>query len=274
VLVALAVLALLAGCTSAAPVRPDPPATGLDASVTQFRFDEGTRRLKAAVGNDGDRDVRVTRATIAWTAMAFTTVPLPDDPVPPGQAAAFTIRYGKARCSSRPTDRPALVAVIDGRRTRLPLKVEDPGLLRRLWAKACAEQRLDEVASVQLRPATRTVERAGQEYLPADLVVRHRPGRREPVTVVDLGGSVLVDLVPRDGRAVLPASSGPRRRFALPLLMGSAHRCDAHALGQSSQTFLISAYVRLAGQPTQRVVLPLTAAERRRLGGVVRRDCD
>jgi hypothetical protein len=57
------------------------------------------------------------------------------------------------------------------------------------------------------------------------------------------------------------------------VLLGSVHRCDAHALGQSSQTFLISAYVRLDGHPTQRVVLPLTTAEKELLNGVVKRDC-
>ena len=42
------------------------------------------------------------------------------------------------------------------------------------------------------------------------------------------------------------------------MLLGSAHRCDAHALGQSSQTFLISAYLRLGDGAAQRVVLPLS----------------
>ena len=61
--------------------------------------------------------------------------------------------------------------------------------------------------------------------------------------------------------------------LAFPVLMGSAHRCDPHALGQSSQTFLISAYVRLGTDPVQRVVLPLSTAERNRLTGILDRDC-
>jgi hypothetical protein len=95
------------------------------------------------------------------------------------------------------------------------------------------------------------------------------------VRVVDLGGSVLIDLVPREGRRVLPellARGAPRA--VLPVLLGSAHRCDPHALGQSSQTFLISAYVRAGRSPTLRVILPLSTAERARLGGVIRRDCE
>jgi hypothetical protein len=91
---------------------------------------------------------------------------------------------------------------------------------------------------------------------------------------MDLGGSVLIDLVPRDGRNALPGELRPQAdSLSFPVLMGSAHRCDAHARGQSSQTFLISAYVRLADKPTQRVILPLTAAERDLLLGVIDRDC-
>jgi hypothetical protein len=277
VLLAVVTLVTLGACT--APPAPRPPGrtaspVELDASVTQFRFDEGTRRLKAGVVNNGDRAVRVTQATIAWDGLAFPTVPLSESPVPPGQAAAFTIAYGAPHCGRPPAGKPVLVAVVDGRRLRLPLRVEDPGLLRRLQAKACAQQRLDGQAAVDLRPEARTRRIGGEEYLPADLVLHRRPGARTPVTVVDLGGSVLIDLEPRAGRRALPfRMAGDRQRLSVPLLLGSAHRCDAHALGQSSQTYLLSAYLRLAGHPTQRQILPLTSAERDRIIRVVYRDC-
>ncbi len=266
----------LAGCTAErAPQQARPAAPlRLDASVTQFRYQEGTRALKAGVTNDGRRAIRVTQATIAWNGLAFPTVPLSETPVPPGQTAAFTLAYGAPQCARPVGGDPVLVAVVDGRSRRLPLRVEDPGLLRRLRAKACAQQRLDRVVSVALRPARRTERVGGEEYLPATLVLRHRPGSRVPVSVVDLGGSVLLDLVPRGGRGVLPARlAAGQRSLRLPLLLGSAHRCDAHALGQSSQTFLISAYLRLPGRPTQRQILPLGAATRERAFGVVLRDC-
>ena len=110
---------------------------------------------------------------------------------------------------------------------------------------------LDRAATVHLRLATSTETLRGEEYLPGRLVLRHRPGATGPVRVVDLGGSVLLDLVPRAGRDALPGRAARRTRtvLAFPVLMGSAHRCDPHALGQSSQTFLISAYVRLGSDP-------------------------
>lgn len=269
-------LVAAAGCTAGSTHTPaQPPAPlRLDASVAQFRFDEGTHRLKAAVTNQGKQDIRVSQATIAWDGLAFPTVPITDPPVPPGLSAAFTITYGKAQCAQPPATKPVLLTVVDGRPRRVPLRVEDPGLLDRLHAKACAEQRLGRAAGVDLRLSRRTVRVAGEEYVPGAIVVRHRDGATKQVRIVDLGGSVLVDLLPRAGRRALPGTlRRDRRSLAFPVLIGSAHRCDAHALSQSSQTFLISAYLRLGDRPTQREVLPLTSAERDRITGVIHRDC-
>ncbi len=245
----------------------------LHASVAQFRFDEGTHRLTAGVTNGSNQDIVVSRATIRWDGLAFRTVRLPADVVHPGQTAAFDIEYGSAGCDRRPAGRPVLEAVVDGRERRLPLEVDTPGLLDRLHVKACAEERLASNAAVALRPTGRTVMVRGEEFLPAALVLR-RGEQSEPVRVVDLGGSVLLELVPRDGREALPAVlGGDRARLALPVLLGSAHRCDAHALGQSSQTFLISAYLQVADAPVQRQVLRLSAADRERLLALIGRDC-
>jgi len=273
-LVVLLAAGWCAGCSGRHTPAPRPSAAGLTASVAQFRNDEGTRRLKAGVTNSGDGDIRVTRATIAWGGLAFPTVPLPDDPVHPGQTAAFPIEYGAPRCTDPAPGRPVLVALIDGRTRRLPLHVDEPGLLDRLRAKACAAERLDAVATVRLVLSTRTERVDGVEQLPGALVLRRRPGATGRVRVVDLSGSVLLALVPRGGRAALPGTlAADQDVLRFPVLMGSTHRCDAHALGQSSQTFLISAYVRLEDEPTQRVVLPLTTAERDRLTGVIHRVC-
>ena len=274
VLATAVALVAVTGCTSgpSAP-EPAPRPLHLRASVNQFRYDEGTRHLKAGVTNNGDRDIAVTRATIAWPALAFPSVRLPAGAVHPGQTAAFTISYGTPRCSRQPAPPPLLVAEVNGRSTRLPLHVDDPGLLDRLRVKACDQERLDRVASVDLRLARRSVHTSGGEHLPATVVVRHRPGQTAPVRVVDLDGSVLIDLTPRDGAAALPTPPSTGGTLAFPVEFASAHRCDGHARGQSQQTFLFSAYLRVGSHPQQRVVLDLSSAERDRLIGLVDRDC-
>jgi hypothetical protein len=270
----LALASVLAGCSSA----PDGhrrggtttvPASRLHASVNQFRHEEGTRQLKAGITNNARADIRVSRATIAWAGLAFPTVRLPDDAVPPGQTAAFTIDYGKARCG-----RLTLVAVVDGRTRRLPLHVDVPGLLERLRQGACAAQRLSRVVVVRLRLARQAVRDRGEEHLPATIVVRRRPGSPGTVRIVDLNGSVLIDLVPRDGPRALPGVLRPTQRvLSFPVLFGSNQRCNGHAQSQSQQTFLFSAYLRLDDRPQQRVLLPLSNAQRDRLIGLVERGC-
>lgn len=269
--------ACAAGCTSAPeppPAVAQVPASRLDASVAQYRFDEGTRNLRAGVTNNSGRDIRVSSATIVWDGLAFPDVAIADDLVKPGLTAAFTIAYGAPRCSREPSGRPVLGAVIDGRTRRLPLRVEDPQLLVRLRERACAEARLHAAASVRLAFDTRTVMVRGEEYLPGRVVLTRRGSEAPPLRIVDIGGSVLVDFTPRTGRAGLPTALPPdRQRLSLDVLAGSAHRCDGHARGNSSQTFLLSVYVRLGRFPVQREIVVPTEAEQVRLLALIDRDC-
>lgn len=278
-LAALAVIVGLAaaGCTSTPtpqPATPEVPSSQLDASVAQFRFDEGTRNLRAGVTNNSARDIRVSAATIAWDGFRFPKVPISDDLVKPGLTAAFDIAYGAPRCSREPTGKPALVAVVDGRTRRLPLRVDDPQLLARLRDSACAAERLNAAATVRLSFEPTTVMVHGEEYLPGRVVIARRPGDAEPIRIVDLGGSVLVDFVARNGPRSLPVTlAADQRQFVLPVLAGSAHRCDGHARGNSSQTFLLSVFLRLGDAPVQRRILIPAAPDQVRVLAVIDRDC-
>src|SRR4051794_5767514 len=277
-LAALVVIAGLgAGCTSTPKPEPatlEVPSAQLDASVAQFRFDEGTRNLRAGVTNNSERDIRVSAATIAWDGFRFPKVQIADDLVKPGLTAAFDIAYGAPRCSREPTGKPALVAVVDGLTRRLPLRVDDPELLVRLRDSACAAERLNAAATVRLSFEPTTVTVHGEEYLPGRVMIARRTGDAEPIRVVDLGGSVLVDFVARNGRRSLPVTlAANQRQFVLPVLAGSAHRCDGHARGNSSQTFLLSVYLRLGDAPVQRRILIPAAPDQVRVLAVIDRDC-
>jgi len=123
----LAGTSLVAGCSAddePAP-RRTPDALRLDASVTQFRFDEGTNDLRAGITNQGRGTVRVSQATIGWDGFAFSTVPIPDGMLAPGETAAFAIQYGAPQCAHPPQAGPRLVAVVDGRSRSLPQREDE-----------------------------------------------------------------------------------------------------------------------------------------------------
>ncbi|HZG97964.1 MAG TPA: hypothetical protein VEY14_06850, partial [Nocardioidaceae bacterium] len=63
-------------------------------------------------------------------------------------------------------------------------------------------------------------------------------------------------------------------RAVTPVLLGSTGRCDAHALGGSTQTFLLSAYVILGDAAEQRVVLTPPPSVQDQVLRVVDRACD
>ena len=267
-------LALLAACTGAAPEPQPHRRVSLEVSVSQSRFDEGTRQLRAAVTNTGDHAVHVETAGIAWSGFEPRPAPVPAGDLGPGQTAGLVLEYGEPRCDGPATDPPAMAVVVDGAEQDVPLERDDARGLARLHVRACAQQRLERSVDVSLRLLRGPVIRAGEEYLPGAIVLRRRPGSSDELTLLDLAGSVLLDLVPRDGRSVLPVRLAAEDDvLRLPVLVGSVHRCDAHALGQSSQTFLFSIYVKLRGQPAQRVTAIPDRATKEALTGILDRDC-
>ena len=191
---------LAAGCSESAGPTPDRSTPlRLDASVTQFRFDEGTRNLKAGRHNNGTATCGSARPRSCGTASPSRRSRSPDGAVPPGQTAAFTIAYGEPQCSQPPTGRPTLVAVVDGRTRRLPLRVEDPRLLVRLHAKACAKASAStRAASVELRLGTRT-ETVARRGVPPGRPACCGTGPAPPARVRLVG--------PRRQRAVRPGAA-------------------------------------------------------------------
>ena len=222
---------LAAGCTpthgngepGADASRPVVDVTELDASVTQTRFAEGTQDLHAGVTNNTERTLNISSATIRWRGLDFPTITIDDPVIPPGQTAAFTIRYGAPRCETQELGRPTMVTVVDGTTVVLPLRVEGPGLLHRLRDQACGQQMLAELVSVSLRLARRTESVGGTEVLPGRVVVRRHAGRTGTVTVEELGGSVLFSVEPREGPAPCPPAWAPDSDF-FPCPCSSLHR--------------------------------------------------
>ena len=268
-----ALLAALLSGTSAAcspPAdEPAPPPVPLEAFLSQPRPDEGTRILRTAIVNEGDRQVEVTSATVDWSGFERRDTRTDDGSLEPGGTLGLVLEFGRARCEEPVEDRPRLAAVVDGVEQTVPLTVRDPELLDRLRARECGLRALHEAVSVDLVLEPRIVLRDGQRTVPGTLEVVRREGSTAEVRVVDLGGSVLL----RFGTdTALPADVGPDR-LDLPVTVASTDRCDAHALSQSSQTFLIGAYLAVDDAEPVRVLTVPDGADRRRIQTVIRRDC-
>lgn len=272
-------VAFTTACSSTSVPPSPPPLPALAVSLSQPRWDEGTRNLHVAVINDSSAPITVTSATIQSAGFAREVVEVDEGAVEPGDFAGFLLPYGDPLCETGEVVLPvSMEVVVDGGTRLLALHQDDADLLLRLHEQECKQQRLDAVVTVTLDMQPQPIVRHGEAYLPGNLVLRRPPAAKEsaPVTVVSFRGSVLLSLAPdpRRPRGILPVTLEPSvPQVRVPVLVGSEHRCDAHALTNSSQTFLLSSFVRLAANPAQRVIVTPDASTRKRLARIIDRDC-
>ena len=206
-----------------------------------MRIAEGSRLLRTGVVNHSHRFVTVTSASLAWPGFSRRVVRV-GQRIGPGQIAAFDMAYGEARCTSPPQGRARLAVVVDGATRSVPLHVDISGLLHQLWLHECAAQRLASSASISFTRG---------HVVPRGYVAVLELRRRS--SAVPVSGSVILEMLPR---RPLPARlTGAVLR--VPVLVRPGSRCDPHSLGQSQQTFLLSAVVRVGSHPPQRAILRL-----------------
>ena len=161
--------------------------------------------------------------------------------------------------------------------TRSSRPPTDP-LIKRFHAHDCALQRLNDTASVSLSTTFRRVHLNGEDYLSGNLLLRRPAGRAgtsgDAVTVSDLTGSALLTFVAPPSQP-LPATLRPGEpQLDVPVLIGSTYRCDDHSRSQSTQTFLLSAYVRLGDDGAQhRVIVVPDARVRAQAQALMDRAC-
>ena len=263
------VFLLSAACTAASRPAPDSPspAPDLDVSVQQQRPDESTRVVGVDTTNRTDVPVHVSAVRLSGGGLDGPTTPLDTDLLP-GITVALRTPYGRPSCAHRGGDVTAQLRV-RGRTVTYPVDAAGQDEVRRLLDYDCAGIKLARTADVRLSGPYREVAVRRKPMLRGRLVVTRR-SEGAPVDVRSLGGSVLIALRPVDRLVDLPSDA---RRAVTPVLLGSNGRCDPHALGGSTQTFLLSAYVRLADDPEQRVVLTPPRPVQGRVLDVVDRAC-
>ena len=261
------VLLGLAGCTASEEPRRLPPAPRVSVTVVQQRVDEATRTVGVEATNRGDAPVHVSSVRLSGGGLDAETTPLDTD-LQPGLTVALRTSYGTPDCAER-TGPVSATLEIDGRVVELPVDAAGQEEVDRLLDVDCARRTLAATAAVRLTGPYRRVVRDGPRLRGRLVLLRRAPGAA--VDVRSLGGSVLIELEPVHQPADLDEGS---ERAVTPVLLGSTGRCDAHALGGSTQTFLLSAYVRLGVAPEQRVVLVPPPAVQNQVLRVVDQACD
>lgn len=280
------VLLVLSGCSSPperdiaepVPVGPTPSARrtivvqpvavppGIHLSFVQQRIDEGTARAQVRVINGTPRTLHVRSVGVDWPGYPLRLHRVDYDVF---GAQTVDLRYllPRAVCTPAAAAAPIVgVAVTD--RGVLRRRMGDDGVrfLTRLRETACDARRLDAAVTLSYADTWRTAVRDGRLELRGSLVLtRPRAGADDrSVRVTQVEGSVLFDLSLVGGAARSTLDVG-RRHVAVPVVVRDGGRCDPHSRGQSTQTFLFRAFLRVDGGPeVSRLVSP-TGAQQVRL---------
>ena len=247
---------------------PDPLPRGVHLSFIQQRIDEGTRRSQVRVINGNDRPVRVRSVGVDWAGYPLRLHRVDYD-VPGQQIVDLRYFLPRADCSVAAGRAPIHgVAVTRGRTVRQPMAADGRRFLHRIWRTECTARRIARAVSVRYGD-TWTPEGSGPRSMLHGTLVLTRGRGDEPIAVTQVEGSVLFDLSTA-GNGVLASGA---QRAVVPIEVGTGGRCDPHARGQSTQTFLFRAFFMLGdSDPVGRLVVP-TRRQQARLLAFLDRAC-
>jgi hypothetical protein len=253
----------------------EPPA--FTVSLTQARWDYGTPEVGVRVTNTGDTSFTVENVQLVWPGLPESPETPKDTEFPPGHTIDLVTTLGAPDCTGYPTpefERPTARLQIIGIEQPVTATLDDHGVdwLQRLYDGACEEEALRAVADVRLSDDWTRIEVDDIPYLRGWIELARNSGD-EPVTVTSMLGSVLLSFEPiRSGQPVGTLDGGEQLQ-RIPVRIGSASRCDGHALGGSTQTFVFNVYVRRGTAPEQEVILVPDQDTQREALAVVRDTC-
>ena len=256
----------LAGCSSDEPGRADDPAPRVAMSFSQHRIDEGSDRANLRVVNETDRPAQVTEIGLE-SAGYGDHVEDHDSVVQPGQTIDLRMTLPEPVCDAEPT--PAYgILIIDGTRVREKLDRFGQDFVESLWRRTCSLMSVTTVADLAWRFDYDAVGTGRGSYLRGTLLVTRKPGTTTPLRVEGMQGSVLFRLQ-QTARPTL----GPRDdRVAVPVRVRWG-RCDAHAISESSQTFLWKLDISVGGAEPVRITTTVDDADKAPLLGYLKEAC-
>ena len=244
------------------PASSEPTTTADDAGLpftadlNQNRIQEGSRSVNAKLTNTSDQPLTV--AAIGLHSDLFAPMPPAEkgSTFGPGQTIDLVVEYGDPTCEGELTELAYDVVLDDGTALTVPVNKHGTAWLRRLYDRDCALAGVHEIADIEYADDFHRAQFDGELKLTGDLVITAAPGADPDASfsVDEVFGSVLVNFEPAS-RDELPHTFGAADgELRLPLTIG-AFRCDPHARGESSQTFLWSVYLTPEGGPQVRLIL-------------------
>jgi len=244
----------------------------LGASFVQQRWHEHTDRADVRVTNLGEDDVVVTGVGVSWPGFPGHDVFASDATFFGGQTIDLAMTLPAPDCTA---DASAPVMALVETEGRLhTMDVDDAGTraIRSIWRSECAAARLAAVADLAWGETWRVVSDRGEPKLQGSLELTRRSDASR-VAITGLLGSVLLDLEPVHDRRPLLRLATDQDHASLPVALGSNGRCDAHALGGSTQTFLLRVDVQLGRAEPQQITMTPDRRTRAAVLDVVRAAC-
>ncbi|RYP87006.1 hypothetical protein EKO23_06930 [Nocardioides guangzhouensis] len=268
-LAAVLLAAMPVGCSTESEMRGDPTGPPLDVSLSwsQHRVDEGSARANLRVVNHGGQDLPVTAIGVDSPGYG-RYVEDHDSVVPPGQTIDLRMTLPEPVCDADPV--PAYGIVRSGDRiAKERLDPQGQDFLKSLWRRRCNQLSVTNVADLSWDWGDYEAVGTGRRsYLPGALVVQRVPGTDTPLRVVGMQGSVLFRLEPQ----ARPTLGPDDQRVEVPVRLRWG-RCDAHAIGESSQTFLWKVDVKVGDAPPVRITTTVEDAAKAPLLGYLRDAC-
>lgn len=267
--VVLAALAFVVAQRAGRRERPpgSPPA-GLTASATQTRPDEAAgHRFQVKVDNAGSAPVTVTGLQLRSPGFRAAPFTAREETFPPGIAYDLPAPYGDVDCRHGVDPLRVVLTLREGDRTRqvlVPLRSDD-GLMARIHAGECRQQALAGQVAVSLAGALTP---DGPQALRGVLHVQRR-ATREGVAVDSVTGSVIYDVRGERLPAVLAADAAATD---VPVHITMA-TCMAHNIAETKKPYVFLLFVRVGNEPPVATAIPVTAAQRGQLDGLVRTGC-
>ncbi len=251
----MAVVLLLAGCSTRSSGPPSPSAAAASApqlSAVAFRLREDEAvggRFQVKVTNEGETPVRITAVVLQTDALEPGAATPRSTDLGPGVRVDLPVTHGPAVCSAEATEVSAVLTVrmpSGPRQVVLPLAStpDSVATLQRIHDESCAAQRLGAVVTTSLALGAARRE-GGSLVLPASVVLQRVEGGGRPVVdLVQVGGSVLYGMLAADD---LPARlAAGQQRLEVPVLVRST-RCSGHEVGEAKKPFDLGAWLRLDG---------------------------